>query len=222
MPTIGLLLGSARKNGNAAGLTAWLLSLFNQHQGNTILDPNDPNFFEIVVVDPHTAPHPLGPVTDPIMAALINDPSHYASPSTQQWSAFVTACAGIIILTPQFNWGYPGELKNVLDHLYWEWRNKPVMLVTYGGHGGVKCAAQLKPVLEGGLKMKYVCDVNITLPTEYIRGAQRVLASDFEPSPMSADVGPVTSSNLEFLKQYVDPMSLALDMLLDTVKNPKN
>ena len=96
------------------------------------------------------------------------------------------------------------------------------MLVTYGGHGGVKCAAQLKPVLEGGLKMKYVCDVNITLPTEYIRGAQRVLASDFEPSPMSTDVSPVTSSDLEFLRQYVDPMSLALDMLLDTVKNPKN
>jgi len=219
MPTIGLLLGSARTNGNAAGLTAWLLSLFNQHHGNKILDPNDPHFFEIVVVDPHTPPHPLGPVTDPTMAALIKDPSQYASLSTRQWSAFIASCAGIIILTPQFNWGYPGELKNALDHLYWEWRDKPVMLATYGGHGGVKCAAQLKEVLEGGLKMRYVCDVNITLPAEYIRGAQRLLARDFEASPTSADVNPATSSDLEFLKQYTDSTLLALDMLLDTVKN---
>jgi len=219
MPTIGLLLGSARTNGNAAGLTAWLLSLFNQRHGNNILDPNDPNFFEIVVVDPHTPPHPLGPVTDPIMAALIKDPSHYASPSTKQWSSFITSCAGIIILTPQFNRGYPGELKNALDHLYWEWRDKPVMLATYGGHGGDKCAAQLKSVLEGGLNMKYVCDVNITLPVEFVRGQQRVKARDFEDSPTSADVDLATSGDIAFLKQYADSISLALDMLLDAVKN---
>ena len=222
MPTIGLLLGSARTNNNAAGLTAWLLSLFNQRHSNNILDPNDPHFFEIVVVDPHTSPHPLGPVTDPIMAALIKDPSHYASPSTQQWSAFIASCAGIIILTPQFNWGYPGELKNALDHLYWEWRDKPVMLATYGGHGGDKCAAQLKLVLEGGLKMKYVGDVNITLPVEYIRGAQRLRARDFEASPTSADDNLATSNDLEFLKQYTDSTSLALAMLLDTIKNQQS
>lgn len=28
------------------------------------------------------------------------------------------------------------------------------MIVTYGGHGGSKCAAQLRQVLEDGLKMK--------------------------------------------------------------------
>jgi multimeric flavodoxin WrbA len=152
------------------------------------------------------------------MAALIKDPSHYTSPSTQQWSAFIASCAGIIILTPQFNWGYPGELKNALDHLYWEWRDKPVMLATYGGHGGGKCATQLKQVLEGGLKMKYVCDVNITLPAEYIREAKRLRATDFEASP-SADDNLATSNDLEFLEEYTDGISRALDMLLDTIKN---
>ena len=153
MPTIALLLGSARTDGNAAGLTAWLVLLFNQRHGKTL-----------VVVDPRTPPHPLGPVIDPIMASQIKDPSQYSSPSIREWSSFITSCAGIIILTPQFNWGYPGELKNALDHLYWEWRHKPVMLITYG-HGGGKCAAQLKQVPEGGLKMKYICDVSIALPS---------------------------------------------------------
>ena len=86
----------------------------------------------------------------------------------------MSSCSGFIVLTPQHNWGYPGELKNALDHLYWEWRGKPVMLVTYGGHGGGKCASQLKEVMEGGLKMRVVSAVEITLPEEYIRKGRRV------------------------------------------------
>lgn len=44
-------------------------------------------------------------------------------------------------------------MKNALDHLYREWAGKPAMIVTYGGHGGNKCAAQLHQVLTG-LKMR--------------------------------------------------------------------
>jgi len=80
-------------------------------------------------------------------------------------------------------------------------------------------AAQLKSVLEGGLKVKYVCDVNITLPAEYIGGVKRLIARDFEAStPSATDVNLAPSSDLEFVKQYRDNISLALDMLLDTIK----
>ena len=51
-------------------------------------------------------------------------------------------------MTPQYNWGYPAPLKNAIDHLYKEWVGKPAMIVTYGGHGGDKRAAQLRQVLE--------------------------------------------------------------------------
>lgn len=173
MPTIGLILGSARTNGNASGIAAWLISVFKERSkqmtGNENAEP-----YEIIIVDPHSPPHPLGPVLDPTMAALNKDPSGYESPAVRQWSTFIASCASIIILTPQYNWGYPGELKNALDHLYWEWRDKPVVVITYGGHGGGKCAEQLKQVLEGGLKMKYIADVNVTLPSEYIRSTIRV------------------------------------------------
>jgi len=54
-----------------------------------------------------------------------------------------------VFVTPQYNWGYPAALKNALDHLYSEWAGKPAMIVTYGGHGGGRCAAQLRQVLEG-------------------------------------------------------------------------
>ncbi len=50
----------------------------------------------------------------------------------------------IVFVSPQYNWGYPAPLKNAIDHLYKEWAGKPAMIVTYGGHGGSKCAAQLR------------------------------------------------------------------------------
>jgi NAD(P)H-dependent FMN reductase len=73
----------------------------------------------------------------------------YANAHTQAWSAKVSGADAIVFVTPQYNWGYPAALKNALDHLYREWAGKPALIVTYGGHGGGKCAAQLRQVLDG-------------------------------------------------------------------------
>ncbi len=43
---------------------------------------------------------------------------------------------------PQYNWGYPAVLKNALDYLYREWRDKPASFITYGTRGGTKAAEQ--------------------------------------------------------------------------------
>ena len=40
-------------------------------------------------------------------------------------------------------------LKNAIDHLFREWQGKPVLIVTYGGHGGNLCGAQLRGVING-------------------------------------------------------------------------
>lgn len=40
---------------------------------------------------------------------------------------------GIIIVTPEYNGGYPASLKNAIDLLYEEWRHKPVAIVTVSG-----------------------------------------------------------------------------------------
>ncbi len=47
------------------------------------------------------------------------------------------------------------DLKAWPLHLYREWRDKPAMLVTYGGHGGTKCAEQSRQVL-GAVKTRLV------------------------------------------------------------------
>ena len=40
-------------------------------------------------------------------------------------------------------------LKNAIDYLFNEWKGKTAMIVSYGGHGGGKAAAQLRQVLNG-------------------------------------------------------------------------
>lgn len=77
----------------------------------------------------------------------------YAEATTRAWSERVAGARGVVFVTPQYNWGYPAPLKNAIDHLYREWKDKPGLIVTYGGHGGDKCAAQLRVVL-GGLGLR--------------------------------------------------------------------
>ena len=54
----------------------------------------------------------------------------------------------IVIVTPEYNNGYPGVLKNALDYFYPEYKRKPVGIVTVsaGGFGGINCLAQLRLV----------------------------------------------------------------------------
>jgi NAD(P)H-dependent FMN reductase len=58
---------------------------------------------------------------------------------------------GLIIVTPEYNNGYPGVLKNALDYLLPEYERKPVGIVTVsaGGFGGINCLAQLRLVCLG-------------------------------------------------------------------------
>ena len=54
----------------------------------------------------------------------------------------------LVIVSPEYNHGYPGVLKNALDYFYAQYKRMPVALVTVsnGGHGGVNAWAQLVTV----------------------------------------------------------------------------
>jgi NAD(P)H-dependent FMN reductase len=54
---------------------------------------------------------------------------------------------GFIIVTPEYNRGYPAELKALIDSVGEEWRGKPVGFVSYGGvSGGLRAVEQLRLV----------------------------------------------------------------------------
>lgn len=72
-----------------------------------------------------------------------------APPGVAELGAKIQAADALIIVSPEYNHGYPGVLKNALDYFYAQYRRTPVALVTVssGGHGGVNAWAQLVTVL---------------------------------------------------------------------------
>jgi len=64
---------------------------------------------------------------------LFNERLKYIkSPSSEMigFSDKIKSADGVIIITPEYNGGYPASLKNVIDLLTDEWRRKPVVFVT--------------------------------------------------------------------------------------------
>jgi NAD(P)H-dependent FMN reductase len=56
-------------------------------------------------------------------------------PSVLAWSEMVKSSDGVILLTPEYNHGTSGILKNAVDWLFSEWVEKPVAIIGYGWSG---------------------------------------------------------------------------------------
>ena len=53
-----------------------------------------------------------------------------------------------VVVTPEYNHGYPAPLKALIDQVGTEWHAKPVAFVSYGGvSGGLRAVEQLRSVL---------------------------------------------------------------------------
>jgi len=72
-------------------------------------------------------------------------------PRLKEFGEKIGRADSIIIVSPEYNNGYPGVLKNALDYLLPEYERKPFGIVTVsaGGFGGLTCLAQLRLVAIG-------------------------------------------------------------------------
>jgi NAD(P)H-dependent FMN reductase len=72
-------------------------------------------------------------------------------PGLKEFGEKIGRADAFVIVTPEYNNGYPGVLKNALDYLLPEYERKPVGIATVsaGGFGGINCLAQLRLVMIG-------------------------------------------------------------------------
>lgn len=132
MARIAVVIGSNRPKRICPEIAEWVRS--TAERGSSLA-------FELLDLGAVALPF----LYEPEMAAL----GEYVHEHTRRWSALVSSYDGFVFVFPQYNWGYPAVLKNALDYLYAEWRDKPAALVTYGTRGGGRAAAQMQTVLQG-------------------------------------------------------------------------
>ncbi|MGE5384150.1 MAG: NADPH-dependent FMN reductase [Omnitrophica WOR_2 bacterium] len=67
-------------------------------------------------------------------------------PSALEYAERVKKADGIIIVTPEYNGGYPPAIKNAIDLLYKEWYKKPIAISTCsdGVFGGTQVITSLQ------------------------------------------------------------------------------
>ncbi|WP_280444706.1 NADPH-dependent FMN reductase [Nocardia brasiliensis] len=126
---IGIILGSTRPNRNGPQVAQWVL--------DTAAGRADAEF-DLIDLRAHPLPHLDEPV------APMFGPSVHAH--TRAWAERIAPFDGFVIVTPEYNHGAPGVLKNAVDHLFAQWADKAVGFVSYGAGGGVLAVEQLRQV----------------------------------------------------------------------------
>jgi len=71
------------------------------------------------------------------------------TPEVVQFAEKIKQSDGVLIITPEYNGGYPASLKNIIDLMYDEWRRKPVAIATVsdGMFGGMQAITSLQFIL---------------------------------------------------------------------------
>ncbi|MCR8691151.1 NADPH-dependent FMN reductase [Rhodococcus rhodochrous] len=69
-------------------------------------------------------------------------------PDADAFTRRIGAADAFVVVTSEYNHGYPAALKTAIDTVKHEWRTKPVGFVSYGGlSGGLRAVEQLRQVV---------------------------------------------------------------------------
>jgi NAD(P)H-dependent FMN reductase len=153
MSTLTVIIGSTRPGRAGQPIAEWFTDRARSHGG-----------FDVEVAD-----------LAEIQLPMLDEPHHprlrqYTHQHTKDWSARIDRADAIVFVTPEYNYGYPATIKNAIDYLSQEWKDKPAGFVSYGGlAAGTRAVQQLKQVVTT-LKMVPVLDnVNIPFHVQHIQ-----------------------------------------------------
>ncbi|MCI2420843.1 NAD(P)H-dependent oxidoreductase [Saccharopolyspora sp. K220] len=120
---LGVIIGSTREGRFAATVGGWFADVARQHP-------------ELVI--------------DVIDLAELGLPAVHPADQTPELRAYadrLAAADAFVVVTPEYNHGYPASLKFAIDSAHVQWQTKPVGFVSYGGiSGGLRAVEQLRQV----------------------------------------------------------------------------
>lgn len=150
MLKIAIILGSTRPGRRGEQVAQWVLQ---QAVGRGDAE------YEIVDLRDHPLPH----LDEPVQPAQ----NRYSHEHTKAWSRTIDPYDGFIFVTPEYNHGVPGVLKNAIDYLYHEWNSKAATFVGYGAVGGARAIQQLRLIASGVDMATTRADVALSVFTDF-------------------------------------------------------
>lgn len=130
MHKLAIIIGSTRPGRVGEAVARWVHELARKR--------NDAEF-ELVDIKDFNLP-------------LLDEPvppsqGKYSKDHTKKWAAKIASFDGYVFVTPEYNHGISGALKNAIDFLYAEWNNKAAGFVGYGSAGGARAVEHLRLVM---------------------------------------------------------------------------
>lgn len=148
---IGVIEGSIRAGRNGAAVAEWVLQA---------TQAREPQYVHLNLADFDV---PL--LTSATVPGAAN--KKYDSPQVSRWSEAIDECDAFVFVTPEYNHGVPGALKNAVDSLGSEWFGKAVAFVSYGADGGVRSVEHWRAVIANLRMVDVRQQVSLSLFTEF-------------------------------------------------------
>ena len=130
MLKVGIIVGSTRPGRKAEAVARWVHEIARKR--------TDADFEVVDIEDFHL---PL--LDEPVPPSM----GQYSKPHTKVWAAKVDSFDAFVFVTPEYNHGTSGALKNAIDFLFAEWNNKAAGFVGYGSAGGARAVEHLRLVM---------------------------------------------------------------------------
>ena len=150
MIRIAIIIGSTRPGRRGEAVAKWVYEIAQKRSDAE---------FEIVDIKEFNLPL----LDEPVPPSM----GQYSKPHTKAWAAKIGSFDGYVFVTPEYNHGTSGALKNAIDFLYNEWINKAAGFVGYGGASGTRAVENLRLVM-GELQVADVkAQVGLSLFTDF-------------------------------------------------------
>ena len=130
MIRVAIIIGSTRPGRKAGAVARWVYDIASRR--------DDAEYELVDIQDFHL---PL--LDEPIPPSQ----GKYSQPHTRTWAAKIDSYDAFVFVTPEYNHGIPGALKNAIDFVYREWNNKAAGFVSYGSVGGARAVESLRLVM---------------------------------------------------------------------------
>ena len=128
---IGIIIGSVREGRIGVDVAEWL----GERAAERWAD------YEVIDLKAFDLPVYSGAII-PAMADR-----EYGEERINAWSRAIDGCEGYVFVTPEYNHGVPGALKNAFDCIFPEWWSKAVAFVSYGAASGFRVVEQWRPIV---------------------------------------------------------------------------